>query len=111
MWRNLPDGHDDKIACRTRTGEFKYDGDTRQMTWQFRNGYSTRAKFQYTICYYTDKGRRQCNNYDEALGPGATSNTSGTWSIGDGNRGLEIAIKSLVLETPSVIEFPGRKKP
>jgi len=109
-YQSVSDGRDNRIYVRVAIGTFRYEGGSYRMTWQFRNDYSGKATFAYRVAHYDDKGKKQYDTGEETLAPGKESQTYGSWTIGDGTRGLEVTITKLRVETPSVIVFPGPKK-
>jgi hypothetical protein len=76
----VKDNHESRVQVRFRSAAFKYDHDTYQITYQFKNGYSLPVRFEAVLQEIGGTGSGS-ETVDYELQPGASSNISGSFSI------------------------------
>src|SRR5689334_17216044 len=76
-YKSVSDGQNDKIKMRVSIDPFHFSADTRKMTYQFRNDYSSRVTFSFKVYYYDDKSMRLSSSGEESLAPGKESTWAG----------------------------------
>jgi hypothetical protein len=74
------DNHENRVQVRFRSAAFKYDNESYQITYQFRNGYSLPVRFEAVLQEIGGTGPGG-ETVDYVLQPGASSNISGAFSI------------------------------
>jgi hypothetical protein len=74
------DNHESRVQVRFRSAAFKYDNESYQITYQFRNGYSLPVRFEAVLQEIGGTGPGG-ETVDYVLQPGASSNISGAFSI------------------------------
>jgi hypothetical protein len=79
-YTTVRDNHESRVQVRFRSAAFKYDNDTYQVTYQFRNGYSLPVRFEAVLQEVGGTGPGG-ETVDYVLQPGASSNISGAFSI------------------------------
>jgi hypothetical protein len=76
----VQDNHENRVQVRFLPGTFKYDGETYEITYQFRNGYDLPVRFDAQFLEARGDGQgKESGSY--TLRPGAESNVAGSTTI------------------------------
>ena len=113
-WTSVISNDEGSIDIRTQRGTFDYGKGSRMFTYQFRNRFSRRVKFEFSIFVDAESGKG-ISKLTEELAPGAESRTAGAWTIA--RQITRTEAKILVEHAPRSAappperSLPGERKP